>query len=185
MVFIMTSESRVIEKSKDKIDELKKYLEERISQLKKELEYLELLLSFIESGVLSKKVLSREMRVPKPGEEVLPLKTTSGEHIADIYIGKNEMRVIPLVDLDVNTPPFRAFLINRILERLKRKDKEAVEKGLILPDQAFDYEIDEENGVIREIRLINVSDERRKIELKSAIKWTLEKMYERVKRKSR
>ena len=101
------------------------------------------------------------------------------------YIGKNEMKVIPLVDLDVNTPPFRAFLINRILERLKRRDKEAVEKGLILPDQAFDYEIDEENGVIREIRLINVSDERRKIELKSAIKWTLEKMYERVKRKGR
>ncbi len=179
------SRRRTAEESKNKIDEIKKYLEERISQLKRELEYLELLLSFIESGVISEKLLSKEMKVPRPGEEVIPLKTTSGEHIADIYISKNEIRVIPLVDLDINIPPFKTFLINKVFEGLKRRDREAVERGLILPNQAFDYEIDEEDGIIREIRLMNISDERRKIELKSAIKWTLEKMYEKRKRKSR
>jgi hypothetical protein len=47
-------------------------------------------------------------------------------------------------------------------------------------NKAFIYNVIKEEDLIQEITIYNVDDERLK-ELKSSIRWTLEKMYENMK----
>ncbi len=163
------------------LDELKKFLEEKIQTLKKEKEMLELLLSLIESGIIGSK--STQVKIePRPGEQVIPLRSSDGTLLAEMYVGKSEVRLVPLVPLSIDPPPFRQFFIARVLENIKKKDVERIEKGILDPSKAFDYEITVDRGIIKEIRLKNVYDEQRRIDIKSSAKWTFERMYEKTKR---
>lgn len=169
--------------SKQRVDleDLKKYLERRISQVKEELEVLEFLLSLVESGVISRGLESTIKEGPRPGEEVIPIRTTDGFHVADMYMSESEVRVVPRVQLNINVPPFRKFLIEKVLERMKAKDVELAHKGLLSPDLILEYSFEAEGDSLKEIVIKNIRDSKRKTEIKSTIKWTLEKMYERYK----
>ena len=78
-----------------------------------------------------------------------------------------------------NIPPFRQFLIERVLLKMQEKDREAARRGEITPDKILSYSIVKEGDIIREIIIRNVSEERIR-DLKSSIRWTLEKMYEKM-----
>ena len=80
----------------------------------------------------------------------------------------------------MNTPPFGNFLVEKVFSKMQEKDKELVRLGQLTPDKMFSYNIVREGDLIREIIIKNVDEERVK-ELKSSIRWTLEKMYEKMK----
>lgn len=116
-------------------------------------------------------------------ENVIPLKTINEESLALIYIEKdNSVHVLPdeSKHFSVNTPPFGNFLVERVLAKMQDKDAELVRLKQLTPDKMFSYNIARENDLIREIVIWNVDEERFK-ELKSSIRWTLEKMYEKMK----
>ncbi len=116
-------------------------------------------------------------------ENVIPLKTLNEESLALIYIEKdNSVHVLPdeSKHFSVNTPPFGNFLIERVLAKMQDKDNELVRQNQIEPEKMFSYQVIREGDLIREIIVRNVDDERFK-ELKSSIRWTFEKMYERMK----
>jgi hypothetical protein len=115
-------------------------------------------------------------------ENVIPLRTTSDEPLAIIYVSKDSMHVLPdeSKNFSVNTPPFGNFLVERVLAKMQEKDNELVRLGQLTPDRMFAYTIVREGDLIREIVIKNVDDERLR-ELKSSIRWTLEKMYEKMK----
>lgn len=164
-----------------KIKELKSFIEARIAELKRELEMLEYLLSLLESEALA--VRRRVSRLaPRPGEQVYPVVTEDKEHIADIYVGTSEVRIVPLVPLSINISPFKQFLISRVLEAMRRKDEELVNRGLLDPERALNYVLETDGEMLRELRVVNVHDERRKVEIRSAARWTLLRMYDKVKR---
>ena len=79
-----------------------------------------------------------------------------------------------------NTPPFQQFLIERVLEKMREKDVEAANKGEKSRDNIFSYELVLDGDSIRKIAIKHVTPERVR-ELKSSIRWTLEKMYEKTK----
>jgi hypothetical protein len=114
-------------------------------------------------------------------ESVIPLKTMSDEPLAIIYVDKEALHVLPdeSKKFSVSTPPFQAFLVERVLAKMQDKDDELVRTGQLTPDKMFVYNIINEGDLIREIVLRNVDEERLK-ELKSSIRWTLEKMYEKT-----
>src|SRR3990170_1164523 len=120
--------------------------------------------------------------VPQEPETVIPLKTLNEEPLAIIYVDKDSLHVLPdeSKSFSVNTPPFTHFLVERILAKMQEKDNELVRMGQLTPDKMFAYNIVREGDLIREIVIRNVDDERLK-ELKSSIRWTLEKMYEKMK----
>jgi len=93
------------------------------------------------------------------------------------------MRVVPAEGLafNVNTPPFSSFLVERVLAKMQEKDREAAERGEITPEEILSYNITRDGDIIREITIRNVTPERSR-ELKSAVLWTLEKMYEKTLR---
>jgi hypothetical protein len=92
------------------------------------------------------------------------------------------MHVLPdeSKNFNVNTPPFGNFLVERVFTKMQDKDTELVKAGQLKQEKMFSYNIVREGDLIREIIIRNVDEERLK-ELKSSIRWTFEKMYEKMK----
>ncbi|HEY9753793.1 MAG TPA: hypothetical protein V6C97_01385 [Oculatellaceae cyanobacterium] len=119
---------------------------------------------------------------PVEQETVIPLKAQNEEPLALMYFEKQQIHVMPdeSKKFSVNTPPFTNFLVEKVFAKMQEKDKELVRLGQLTPDKMFSYNITREGEFIREIIIKNVDEERLK-ELKSSIRWTLEKMYEKMK----
>lgn len=115
-------------------------------------------------------------------ENVIPLKTINDESLAIIYIEKDSIHILPdeSKHFSVNTPPFSNFLVERVLAKMQDKDSELVRLKELTPDKMFSYYIVRENDLIREIVIRNVDEERFR-ELKSSVRWTFEKMYEKIR----
>lgn len=137
-----------------------------------------------------KVVIQRQSETPKvtvaqqppERETVIPLKTMSEEPLALIVFDKQGMHVLPdeSKNFSVNTPPFGNFLVEKVFAKMKDKDSELVRAEQLPAEKAFSYNLVQEGDLIREIVIHNVDEERLK-ELKSSIRWTLEKMYEKMK----
>ena len=106
----------------------------------------------------------------------------SDEPLAIIYVDKEALHVLPddSKNFSVDTPPFQPFLVDKVLAKMQEKDSELVRMGQLTADKMFAYNIVREGNLIREIVIRNVDEERLK-ELRSSIRWTLEKMYEKTK----
>ena len=63
---------------------------------------------------------------------------------------------------------------------MQDKDAELIRMKQLTPEKMFSYNIIREGDLIREIVIHNVDEDRFK-ELKSSIRWTLEKMNEKMK----
>lgn len=118
-------------------------------------------------------------------ENVIPLKTGTGELLAVLHLTENSLRALPAADknFEINTPPFIQFLVERVLMKMQERDNELARTGQLLPENVLSYDIVKEGDIIREIHIRNVDPERQR-ELKSSIRWTLEKMYEKTRQQS-
>ena len=200
----MVAEDKEKQKIK-KIAEFKTLLEGRIQELRKELEGLQVLLEFVDASLLEKGFkraelekpvivpTEREAHPPVPSqtefmesptighEKTVPIKMVTGELLATLHIGEDYLRVVLSRDMEfnVNTPPFMAFLVERVLVKMQEADREAARSGKILPEKILSYNIVRDGDLIREITLRNISPDRSQ-ELRSTIRWTLEKMYEKT-----
>ena len=131
-----------------------------------------------------------EPEPPKPAptqqhtepESVIPLKTMTDEPLALMYFDKQTIHVLPdeSKNFSVNTPPFTNFLVEKVFAKMQEKDKELVRLGQLSTNKMFSYNIAREGDLIREIIIKNADDERLK-ELKSSVRWTFEKMYEKMR----
>lgn len=183
-----------------RIAELREILENRIRSLESEIEGLRALLEFVNEILLEMSFKrAEEMVAPQKAAETapaqppspppikepvkaIPLKTGGGETLANVYIEGRNMRVIPEMDkkFDIGTPPFKAFLVDKVLMKMHEVDQEAVREGELMPDEALSFDIKTEGNILREILVRNVTPQRER-ELRSAIRWTLEKMYEKTR----
>jgi len=183
-------------------------LEKRMDELDSETKELEAMLDVVNSILLEKGFRRGDLKevAPKPMEEVpsaeaavareekpalqrvaesesvIPLRTMNEESLAIIYVNKDSLHVLPdeSKSFSVNTPPFSHFLVERVLAKMQEKDNELVRMGQLTPDKMFAYNIIREGDLIREIVIKNVDEERLR-ELKSSIRWTLEKMYDKMR----
>jgi hypothetical protein len=185
----------------------KKKLEKKVENLDSELKELQATLEVVNSILLEKgfkrgdikKVTVTPTEVAPPTkaavaveekplqhiaetESVIPLKTMNDEPLAIIYVEKQTLHILPdeSKSFNVSTSPFSHFLVERVLAKMQEKDNELVRMGQLTPDRMFAYNIVREGDLLREIVIKNVDEERLR-ELKSSIRWTLEKMYEKMK----
>jgi hypothetical protein len=112
----------------------------------------------------------------------IPIRTAFGDLLATLYVDEESMHLVLARDKDftVDTPPFMAFLVERVLARMQEKDRELVQAGEITPDQVLSYEMIKDGEVLRELTVKNAGADRSR-ELKSTMRWTLEKMFEKMK----
>jgi hypothetical protein len=198
-----------------KMVELRTLLERRLKEMETELEGLRTLLDFVNIALVEKGFKRAEMAKPAPlpaeekplqpaapppppaeaegaptppvleYEQAVPIKTATGELLANLYFDEDSMRVVLAEDkrFTVDTPPFMGFLVQRVLAKMQEKDREAAGTGEIPPDKILSYSIVRDGDLLREISIRNVGDDRGR-ELKSTIRWTLEKMYEKISKPS-
>lgn len=170
--------------------ELRSYLEKRIQDLDEEAEKLKSMFKIVDEVIVTRSfrvaesIPAAQSKPSSPAEkrEGAILKTASGVPLANMYTDDSELRIVPLEGLafSVTTPPFQAFLISRILEPMQARDSEAAQKGEITSDGILSYEVVREGDVVKEIVVRNYGDERRLREIRTASRWTFEKMYEKT-----
>jgi len=193
-----------------KMAEYRTLLEKRVQEVKTELEGIRALLELVNATLLEKGFKRAEIAKPVPApspitaerelapptpleaeaapppaseyERSVPIKTAPGDLLANLYISEDSMRIALAEDkhFDINTPPFMTFLVDRVLAKMQEKDREAASTGEIPPDKILSYSILRDGDVLRELTIRNISPDRSQ-ELKSTIRWTLEKMYEKMK----
>ncbi len=168
--------------------EIKSYFGKRASELEKEASMLRSFLEIVDRILAEKSFKkieisketrpTRETSVDKDGTSI---KAEDGTLLADISISDGNLKIAPNPDIefDTNSPPFSSFLVNRILEQMRKKDIELAKKGEINVDDIFAYNIDQSNNHLKEIVVDNYGDERRFFELKNAVRWTFRRMYEK------
>jgi hypothetical protein len=175
---------------------MKSFLERRIKQQEEEVDSLRSFLEVVDSLLAERSFRPVEIPTatqtavrPKaatggPSDSV-PVITTDGISIASIQIDRDGMHVIPQPDLklDSNSPPLRAFLLGKVLDPMQTKDREAASSGAIPPENILSYELEQEDGFLKAIHIRNYGDDRRLLELKNAIRWTLRRMYEKTSTK--
>ena len=83
------------------------------------------------------------------------------------------------IKLNVNTQPFKSFFLNRILEGMKGRDVEKINRGEMKVSQDLDYQIEEKNGVINKIMISNYRDKERLNEIFNTSTWVLTRMIEK------
>jgi len=140
----------VAEEERDRVRRMAEFrtlLEKRIQKAEAELERLRVFHEFVDAA-LSKKGLKRvEIAKPVPPpptppetaptkpvelEGALPLKTVTGELLANLYVGEDSVRVVLAEDkaFNVNTPPFTTFFVDKVSEALGVPLKNVI-KGLV------------------------------------------------------
>ncbi len=202
IVMAMSEEAGKIKK----IVAFKKKVEKKIEELESEFKEMQAMLEAVNTLLLEKGFKRAEIsktavaaEVSKPKEEaivkssplpvehenIVPLKTVAGEPLANLYLDDDFVRIVLAEDKDfnINTPPFTQFLIERVLAKMQEKDNELAGTGQLEPDKILSYNIVREGDTVREILIRNFSADRLR-ELKSSIRWTLEKMHEKMKNQS-
>ena len=183
-----------------KIASLRALLEKRVEDMETELDGLKTLLSLIDTTLLKESFkraeIPKQVQTPqkpetpqpsptKPQKRGIPLKTVTGDLLAQIYTEKDMIQITLAEDknFDINTPPFTTFFVERVLAKMQEKDREDASKGKIDPEKTLSFDIKQDGNILREIIIRNLRPERSR-ELKSSIRWTLEKMYERMKQQN-
>jgi hypothetical protein len=119
-------------------------------------------------------------------KQVKPLKRLKDDFlIANAEILHNSVEIVPAkgIALNVNTPPFRSFFLNRILEGMKIKDTEKVSQNQIDESTSLDYNVEaDENGIIKKIIINNYRDKDRLNEIFNTSTWVFTRMIEKTNR---
>lgn len=117
-------------------------------------------------------------------EQAFPIKSKLGEDLGVFYIGRNYVRIVPHPDLEfsLKTAPFQSFFVDRVIGEMHRKDEMAVDAGAKDPSSMIAHDFKLDGDIIREILVRNIEEEARIRELRSSIRWTMERMLEKTPR---
>lgn len=166
-----------------KAAELKLWLEGRIAQLQDEIERLSETLGYVDATLRAStfKPAIEMMSESKEAAEVRELKRDKGgEVIARASISSEAVEVEPSgVILKSSTPPFKSFLMGKILQGMKAKDEELVKAGKLAKGTELRFDLEESNGSIEKLVVENYRDKARLNEILSTVSWTFSRMLEK------
>jgi hypothetical protein len=167
-----------------KAAELRLWLENRIAELQEETERLKETLALVDSTLRAStfKPAIEMMDEAREIAETRELKRDKGgQVVATASITSAALTVEPAegVTLRSVTPPFKSFLIGKILQGMKSKDEELVSTGKLNGGQEIRFNVREENGVIKKLVIENYREKARLNEIISTISWTFSRMLEK------
>jgi hypothetical protein len=117
------------------------------------------------------------------GVEIRPLKRAkdnlliSNAEYTPTYV---RIALVDHINLNINTPPFKTFFLNRILDGMKMKDREKVQKGELIESEIIDYKVDnDENGKINSVMISNYGERERLNEIFNTATWVFTRMLEK------
>ena len=121
---------------------------------------------------------------------VKPLKRAKDDFLlANAEISQDAVVIVPApgVNLNANTPPFKSFFLNRILEGMKNKDAEKVSQRALSESDSLNYKVEEEDdsggssssGIIKRIVINKYREKDRLQEIFNTSAWVFTRMLEK------
>jgi hypothetical protein len=122
---------------------------------------------------------------------IKPLKRAKDDFLlANAEISQDAVVIVPApgVNLNANTPPFKSFFLNRILEGMKNKDAEKISQGALSESDALNYKVEEEDdsgggggssGIIKRIVINKYREKDRLQEIFNTSAWVFTRMLEK------
>ncbi len=177
--------------------ELKLWMETRIGELQEEIDRLKEALAVIDSVLRASsfkpaaELASSSPRAPA-GEPTEPLgepipeirelrKDRGGETIAVAQVTSQKLKIEPVaeVSLKADTPPFKSFLLGKILSGMKSTDEDSIAKGRLKKGEELRYSLAERSGKISSLVIENYRDKERLTEILNTVSWTFSRMLEK------
>lgn len=183
-------------------------LEERATQLQTEVDDLKVAMAEIDKVIVQQgfqqpdasfqpmELHDVKKEEPKPVENK-PSDATPESHVDGTSIQAKDGTVLGRVQINgdnivftpreglfftISLPPFQSFLIERVLTNMRTTDEARATTGEITPEQVLSYNVETEGEVIKFVTVRNVGGERRLREIQSSLRWSLDKMYDKMKR---
>jgi hypothetical protein len=165
--------------------ELKLWLETRIAELQDEIGRLREALTLVDANLRAstyKPAIELMDRTSPEAVETREIKRDKGGAVvakASITADRLQVETLPGVPLRPDVPPFKTFLVNKILQGMKTKDEELVAKGKLESSKALRYSFEEKGGQLTKLTIENYREKSRLNEILSTISWTLSRMLEK------
>jgi hypothetical protein len=167
-----------------KAAELKLWLEGQISELQEEIEKLKESLTYVDATLRAStfkpaiEMLAEVKEIP----EMRELKRDKGaEVLAVASITSDGISIEPKegIVLSQSTPPFKSFLMGKILQGMKSKDEELVSSGRLGKESELRFDVEEVNGRISKLTVENYREKTRLNEILNTVAWTFSRMLEK------
>lgn len=105
--------------------------------------------------------------------------------IARFHVTSQEVLIIPedQIRISIETPPFRSFFLNRILQGMINKDVDKINQGQLSESELISYDIITENenkDLLKKIQIKNYRDKERINEIFNTAAWVLTRMLDKV-----
>lgn len=167
-----------------KAAELKLWLENRIAEMEEEMERLKETLALVDASLRAsafrpaiemmdetKEVVeTRELKQDKGGRVIATASVTSESLIIEPKEGMNFRQA---------TPPFKSFLVGKILQGMRTKDQELVAQGKLVKGRELSFDVEEAEGAISKVIVENYREKARLNEILSTVSWTFSRMLEK------
>jgi hypothetical protein len=175
--------------------ELKLWMETRIAELQEEIDKLKEALFVVDASLRASSFRpaaamapsaprgqTYEEPEPEPIPEIRELKRDrGGETIAVAQVTRQRVKIeaVAEVTLKADTPPFKSFLLGKILAGMKSADEEAVAKGRLKKGEELRYTLSEKGGRISALVVENYREKERMAEVLNTASWTFSRMLEK------
>ena len=115
-------------------------------------------------------------------EDLMNITSKDGTILGTVQVEEHTIVFTPAVTFEftVDIPPFKSFLIDRVLENMRKTDQERSTNGELDPDEILEYSVEDQDGKISLLIIKNYGGERRLREINSSLRWTLDKMYDKL-----
>lgn len=116
-------------------------------------------------------------------EEDTSITSKNGTILGKMKIIDKKLLFIPMPQFSFseNIPPFKSFLLERVLDNMRSTDQARVENNEMDNDNILDYEVEITGDKIISLTIKNYGGERRLREINSSLRWTFDKMYDKLK----
>jgi hypothetical protein len=172
------------ERDVKKAAELKLWLEGRIAELQAEMDRLRETLGYVDDTLRATtfKPAIEMMAEMKEIPEIRELKRDKGGQVlATASVSSDEVSIEPRegVTLKPATPPFKSFLIGKILQGMKARDEELVRTGKLSKGMELRFDVEESNDLLGKLVVENYREKARLNEILSTVSWTFSRMLEK------
>jgi hypothetical protein len=175
--------------------DLKLWMETKIGELQEEIDRLKEALAVIDSVLRASSfkpaaALASGTRPPteaneltgEPIPEIRELKKDrGGETVAVAQVTGQRLKIEPVAEvaLKADTPPFKSFLLGKILAGMKASDEDSVAKGRLKKGEELRYTLSEKGGKISSLVVENYREKERMNEILNTVSWTFSRMLEK------
>lgn len=186
-------------------------LEDRMEKLKIEIDDLKMAISELDKAIVMQGFRQpgqdstssfQAMKMPAEKQSkkptIEPLETVSAEQVNEgssiqgkdgTILGRIQLTDATIIftpreslNFTISTPPFQSFLLDRVLTNMKTTDETRAANGEIAPEQILSFSIEADGEIIRGLTIRNFGSERRLREIQSSLRWSLDKMYDKIRR---